>query len=62
MYQLTGITTRFSSIINMTMLCDMQDYRVATAGLCDMVYKTILYGTQCGTQYGTMCLTKCRSL
>ena len=42
------------------MLCDIQDYAVwyaglcrVSAGLCDMVYNTTLYGIQYGTQYGT---------
>ena len=33
------------------MLCGMQDYTRVSAGLCDMIYNTTLYGTQYGTQY-----------
>ena len=33
-------------VICRTMLCDMQDYTRVSAGLCDMVYNTTLYGIQ----------------
>ena len=36
------------------MLCDMQDYTRVSAGLCDMVYNTTLYGIQYYTIWYTI--------
>ena len=40
------VYTILCCVVYRTMLCDIQDYTRVSAGLCDMVYNTTLYGIQ----------------
>ena len=45
-YAVAVAVAELCCVIYRTMLCDIQDYTRVSAGLCDVVYNTTLYGIQ----------------